>query len=135
MSANSWFSAENDPLYNQSSDNSEFPPQALPIRLFEEGYDVWLANNRGVEHSLTHSKLDYQKNGKAYWNFSFAEIGKFDIPAMVSEIKRITEREDSKEVNLYAIVKKIQFVGYDQGATAMLYALAKQEGAFLEDIS
>jgi len=52
MSANSWFSTENDPLYELN--NPSEIPSALPIRLFEEGYDVWLANNRGVEHSLRH---------------------------------------------------------------------------------
>ena len=41
MSADSWF-FKNDP------DDTGLP---VPIALYEAGYDVWLANNRGVSHS------------------------------------------------------------------------------------
>lgn len=44
------------------------------------GYDCWLGNSRGNDHSLKHKFLNTQS--RAYWNFSFHEIGYYDVPAM-----------------------------------------------------
>ena len=45
MSADSWFTS---PLYGEP----------MPIALYEAGYDVWIGNNRGTHHSLTHTTYD-----------------------------------------------------------------------------
>ena len=42
------------------------------------GYDVWLGNSRGSSFSRAHANFDV--NSEAFWNFSFTEIGLFDVP-------------------------------------------------------
>ena len=59
------------------------------LRLAEEGYDVWLGNSRGTEFSQTHSYLNPEKDGK-FWEFTWADMGKYDVPAMISKIKTQT---------------------------------------------
>ena len=44
------------------------------------GYDVWLGNSRGSKYSLEHKSLNYTKD-KAYWEFSWPEMGRYDAPA------------------------------------------------------
>jgi lysosomal acid lipase/cholesteryl ester hydrolase len=48
-----------------------------------EGYDVWLGNNRGTRHSRFHVNInpDYDSH---FWDFSFVELGKYDLPALIS---------------------------------------------------
>ena len=125
MSADSWFFKE---------DGDESKP--LPILLYEAGYDVWLANNRGVTYSLEHEHLTHDDSylGHKYWDFSFAEIGRYDIPAMVHKVK--TELKEQHYYNVhYDNIDKILYMGYDQGAAAMLYSLAHNEYNLMADIS
>lgn len=42
------------------------------FKLADEGYDVWLGNNRGSTYSRKHVKLD-ARTDKRYWDFSWAE--------------------------------------------------------------
>ena len=53
-----------------------------------EGYDVWLGNNRGNEFSKNHVNLTTKD--AAFWEFSFDEMGLYDIPASVNYIKEKT---------------------------------------------
>ena len=55
----------------------------LPIRLWNEGYDVWLANMRGTQYSRKHKKLDTSDYTSEYWKFSWAEKGMLDVPAAI----------------------------------------------------
>ena len=49
--------------------------------LADAGFDVWVGNSRGSYYSMGHETLD---NTKAeYWNFTWVEMGRFDIPAVV----------------------------------------------------
>ena len=59
----------------------------------DAGYDVWLANKRGVSHSQSHTHLDPEHNPEKYWDFSFAEIGMSDIPAMITGVKKQLETD------------------------------------------
>ena len=59
---------------------------ALPVQLFQAGYDVWLGNNRGTRHSRKHTFIDPDKQASWYWDFSHDEFGTKDIPAMVDLI-------------------------------------------------
>jgi len=74
MSADSWF---------PSPEHGE----PMPIQLYESGYDVWMGNNRGTVHSQEHVMLDMEKDAEKYWNWSFAELGTKDVPAMLETIK------------------------------------------------
>ena len=84
----------------------------MPIRLWEAGYDVWLGNNRGTGHSQGHSKYNVDRDASRYWDFSFAEIGNHDLPAMVKEIKHQL-REKHFQDDTYDNIDKILFIGYD----------------------
>ena len=79
----------------------------------KQGYDVWLANSRGTKYSLGHTKFDYGKDS-AYWDFSFAEMGKYDLPAIVEYILDNTDKS------------KLTYMGHSQGSTQILYSLAEK---------
>ena len=78
MSADSWFPS---PEYGEP----------MPIKLYEAGYDVWLGNNRGTSHGLRHVMHHHEEDAEKFWNWSFAEMGTRDIPAMLKTIKYTIE--------------------------------------------
>ena len=124
MSADSW-------LHMDDPSSLNFP---IPIQLWHAGYDVWLANNRGVSHSQGHAYFDLERDANRYWDFSFTEIGLYDIPAMVKQVKK-TLQDDHFYDEFYHNIDQVLYLGYDQGANAMLYSLAKQEKRLLPDVS
>ena len=109
MSADSWFQQEAGGETSAYRDSRDFP---IPIQLWNAGYDVWLANNRGVSHSQGHAHLDAEQHPDLYWDFSFAEIGLYDIPAMVKTVKR-TLKEDHFFDEYFFNIDKIAYLGYD----------------------
>ena len=54
---------------------------APAFQLARAGYDVWLGNNRGNKYSIGHQTLSTKS--KAYWSFSFTELGEYDAPAQI----------------------------------------------------
>jgi hypothetical protein len=54
--------------------------------LAQAGYDVWLGNSRGTKFSRKHLTLDPDQD-KEYWEFSYAENGKYDLPAMIDYVR------------------------------------------------
>ena len=56
------------------------------LQLADRGYDVWMGNSRGTEFSQGHTELSADKDAK-YWDFTWADMGKYDVPAMIDEIK------------------------------------------------
>ena len=55
----------------------------MALRLYNEGYDVWLGNMRGTRYSTKHAYLDPMDYDSGYWNFSMAEKGMLDVPAAI----------------------------------------------------
>ena len=85
------------------------PDQAPAFVWASKGYDVWLGNQRGSMYSRGHTKLiadstDSQER-KMFFDFSFKEMGDFDLPAMIDKVLEVTD------------LKKISYVGHGQGAT------------------
>jgi len=71
--------------------------------LADQGYDVWLGNSRGNTYSRKHATLDPEE--LEYWNFSYDELGRYDLPASVDYILETTGQ------------KKLSYVGYSLGCT------------------
>ena len=91
----------------------------LPLKLFDEGFDVYMAANRGTKYCQEHLTLTIEDD--AYWEHSWAEMGLYDA---VGNIKMINERTD----------KKVSYIGVSQGTVQMFYALAKLEESVLGDM-
>ncbi|KYM76202.1 Lysosomal acid lipase/cholesteryl ester hydrolase [Atta colombica] len=62
--------------------------KGLAFILADQGYDVWLGNIRGNTYSRAHVSLS--PSDSRFWNFSFHEMGIYDLPAMISYITNIT---------------------------------------------
>ncbi|XP_047031193.1 lipase 3-like [Helicoverpa zea] len=80
------------------------PGNALAYLLADQGYDVWMGNARGSKHSRRHISL--QPSSAAFWDFSWHEIGIYDLPAMIDYVlaKRNT--------------KTLKYAGFSQGTTS-----------------
>ncbi|XP_029158384.1 lipase 1-like [Nylanderia fulva] len=83
--------------------------KALAYLLADQGYDVWLANLRGTTHSRDHISLSTSE--LKYWNFSFHEMGIYDVPAMTTYITNMTSQP------LHA------YIGHSMGA-AVFYVMS-----------
>ena len=53
--------------------------------LIDNGYELWLTNNRGNRYSYQHETLTTKDN--QFWNFTFNEMGEYDLPDTVEYIK------------------------------------------------
>jgi len=58
--------------------------QSLAYILADNGYDVWLGNFRGTRYSKRHTVMKPKED--RFWDFSWDEYAKFDLPAMVNYI-------------------------------------------------
>lgn len=81
------------------------PDSGLGYHLYDNGYDVWLGNCRGNRYSRSHAKLN-PNTDKAYWSFSWHEIGMYDLPAMIDAVLAKTGYQ------------KLSYFGHSQGTTS-----------------
>ena len=63
-------------------------PLPLPLHLFDDGFDVWMASNRGTKYCQQHETLKF--NTKEYWEYSWAEMGLYDDVANINYVKALT---------------------------------------------
>ncbi|CAG9088093.1 unnamed protein product [Plutella xylostella] len=83
------------------------PGNGLGYILAESGFDVWLANTRGNMYSRRHRRLNPDSLlSNDYWDFSWEEVGTFDLPATIDYILKNTKRS------------RLHYIGYSQGTTA-----------------
>ncbi|XP_069681265.1 lipase 3-like [Periplaneta americana] len=92
------------------------PGNSLVYSLAEEGYDVWLGNARGNRYSRKHKSLD--PKSRDFWQFSWHEIGVYDLPAMIDYILARASRGSGSDMGLF-------YVGHSQGTTAF-YVMASK---------
>ncbi|VEN35214.1 unnamed protein product, partial [Callosobruchus maculatus] len=79
--------------------------RSLALRLVDQGYDVWIGNNRGTTYSRKHKSYDADKDKEKFWDFSFHELGYYDVPACVDYILGRTK------------AKTLSYIGHAQGTT------------------
>ena len=62
-------------------------PKPMPLILADNGFDIWMGNNRGTEYSRGHTSSSMTIDTKEYWAFSYAEMAMYDDPANIKMIK------------------------------------------------
>lgn len=75
----------------------------------QQGFDVWLPNNRGGKYSRGH--IDPEITEARYWDFSFEEIGRYDTKAFVEYIYQKTG-------------KKVLYLGFSRGFMQLMAAFS-----------
>ena len=61
----------------------------LALHLFNSGFDVFIANHRGDQREPTAPSQEsqlYTRDQPEFWDFSFQEVGEYDVEAMVGGI-------------------------------------------------
>lgn len=79
------------------------PEESLGFILADAGYDVWLANSRGNSYARHHAYFDIDT--KEFWDFSFDDMAKYDLKAVVNYVLKATGESS------------IAYVGHSQGTT------------------
>lgn len=75
--------------------------------LADAGYDVWLGNARGTAPSRKHKSLKPKGlRQKKFWQFSWHEIGMYDVPAFIDYVLDATN------------YTKLNYIGFSQGTTS-----------------
>lgn len=80
------------------------PENGIAYLLAKDGYDVWLGNSRGNKHSRRHVAMDPSQG--EFWDFSWHEVGYYDLPAMIDYALNSTGQE------------KLKYIGHSQGTTS-----------------
>uniref|UniRef100_F1KWB2 Lipase n=1 Tax=Ascaris suum TaxID=6253 RepID=F1KWB2_ASCSU len=86
------------------------PHQSAAFIFADLGFDVWMGNNRGNSYSRWHIK--YHISYPEYWRFTWTEMAKYDLPAMIDGVLNATGRQ-----SLY-------YVAHSQGTLIMFTKLA-----------
>ncbi|EME45143.1 hypothetical protein DOTSEDRAFT_71002 [Dothistroma septosporum NZE10] len=81
--------------------------RCLAFQLVEQGYDVWLGNNRGNKYSK--KSLHYGPTEVPFWNFSMDQFAFHDIPDSINYILDTTSQPS------------LSYIGFSQG-TAQAFA-------------
>ena len=93
----------------------------MHLQLYDEGYDIWMGNNRGTKYSNVSDEFPHNDESFERWDFSWAELGLYDDSAFMSLIKYKTGKP------------KVNYIGYSMGTTQMFYGLAQREEDFYAD--
>ena len=84
---------------------------SLGFLLADNDIDVWLINLRGTSYS--HKHVNYSTYNSKYWDFSWQEMAKYDLPATVDFILAKTQHD------------RITYIGQSQGSIVGLAQMAE----------
>ena len=91
--------------------NGEF--HSISFVLASHNFDVWISNSRGNKYCKKHDK--YKEDSFEFWQFSFHDLGKYDLPAIIKYIRKTNKSNE-----------KIIYFGHSQGTTMMFSGLTEQ---------
>ncbi|KAF7315223.1 Triacylglycerol lipase [Mycena indigotica] len=84
--------------------------RSLPFVLVEQGFDVWLGNNRGNKYSK--KSIHHGPNSSKFWDYSIDDFAWHDIPDSINYILDCTK------------AKTLSYVGFSQGTAQAFAALS-----------
>lgn len=84
--------------------------RCLPFVLAEQGFDVWMGNNRGNKYSK--KSVHHDPNSIKFWNYSLDDFAWHDIPDSIHYILDITKSSS------------LSYVGFSQGTAQAFAALS-----------
>lgn len=85
---------------------------SLPFMLSDSGYDVFMGSRRGTKFSTNHR--NFSTESKEFWNFTWHQIGFYDLKAMIDFTLNATN------------ASKCFYVGYSQANTELLVLLSSR---------
>ena len=80
-----------------------------PLKLLNEGYDVWIGNNSDVDESH-HAGLFWEQDWK---NLNWGAFGMKDLPSEIDVVLEVTGAE------------KLTYIGHSQGTAQMFYGMSQ----------
>ena len=90
---------------------------AMPLRLYKDGFDVWLAVTRGQVGSREHKEYEFEEEG--FWDWSFQDLAVYETKAFFDFIYNETHRP-------------ISYMGFSQGTTQMFFAIGLEYEYYAE---
>uniref|UniRef100_A0A6P8IGI2 Lipase n=1 Tax=Actinia tenebrosa TaxID=6105 RepID=A0A6P8IGI2_ACTTE len=75
-------------LCSSSNWVANLPNESFAFILADQCFDVWLGNMRGNTYGKRHVK--YSVHSDEFWDFSFDEMAKYDLPAMINYVTKVT---------------------------------------------
>jgi len=93
-----------------SADDWGINDNSILHNLIVHEHDVWLLNTRGNKYSCRHTTIP--SSWAKFWDFSFDEMGKYDVPATVKYISSLLK-------------KKVAILAHSQGTTQTFVAFAE----------
>ena len=88
--------------------------RCLPFALVNQGFDVWLGNNRGNKYSKKSTR--FSPTSSDFWNFSMDEFAFQDIPDSIDYVLNATGQS------------RLSYIGFSQGTAQAFAALSVHPG-------